>query len=156
MATRPTNNLLIIRQLDKKLKNFQPFLTIPVPPRGWVNLIRETLSMSLRQLGDRISITAQGVKDIETREEEGTITLKALKEVGEALGLKLVYAYVPLDDSLEKMIERKANERARQIVSRTSTTMKLEDQENTEERIEQAIAEMTEQIKREMPKSLWD
>jgi hypothetical protein len=34
--------------------------------------------------------------------------------------------------------------------------MKLEDQENSEERIKQAILEMAEDIKREIPTQLWD
>jgi hypothetical protein len=34
--------------------------------------------------------------------------------------------------------------------------MALEDQQNSKERIEQAIAQKTSEIKREMPKYLWD
>ena len=70
--------------------------------------------------------------------------------------MHFVYAFVPKKDSLEQMVERKARENAQTIVKRTSTTMKLEDQENSEERIKQAIEELTAQIKREMPRSLWD
>jgi hypothetical protein len=54
------------------------------------------------------------------------------------------------------MIEKKASEIAKKIVNRTSTTMKLEDQENTQMRLSQAIKELTEELKRKMPKSLWD
>ncbi len=150
------NNLLIIKQLDKKLHMLQPLLTKPIAPKGWINLLRHTLQMSLRQLGQRLAITPQGMKDIEKREQEGTITLKALKEVGDALEMQFVYAFIPKGDSLEQMIERKARESAQKIVKRTSTSMKLEDQENSEERIKQAIEELTAQIKREMPKNLWD
>jgi hypothetical protein len=52
--------------------------------------------------------------------------------------------------------ERKAKQIATQIVMRTSGTMKLEDQENSEERIEKAIEERTAEIIDEMPKILWD
>jgi len=34
--------------------------------------------------------------------------------------------------------------------------MKLEEQENKEERLQQAIKDRAEQIKQEMPKYLWD
>ena len=150
------NNILIIRQLDKKLEALRPLHTTSIAPKGWISLFRQTIRMSLRQLGQRLQITPQGMKDIEKREAEGTITLNAMKEVGDALGMQFVYAFIPKSDSLEKMVERKARERAQKIVKRTSTTMKLEDQENSEERIEQAIEELTEQIKREIPKNLWD
>lgn len=119
-------------------------------------MLRCALHMSLRQLGQRLKITPQGMKDIEKREQEGTITINALKEVGDVLGMQLIYAFIPKGESLEQMIERKARESAHNIVKRTSTSMKLEDQENSEERIKQAIEELTVQIKREMPKNLWD
>jgi predicted DNA-binding mobile mystery protein A len=150
------NKILIIKQLDKRLQGWHPLLRLHVPPKGWINLLRITLRMSLQQLGERLHITPQGMKDIENREVEGTITLKSLKEVGDILGMQLVYGFIPKQDNLEKMVERKAYERAQTIVRRTSTTMKLEDQENSEERIKQAITDLAEQIKRELPKSLWD
>jgi predicted DNA-binding mobile mystery protein A len=150
------NKLLIIRQLDAKMQNIRPLQKLPVPSRGWVHLIRDSLNMSLRQLGNRLSITPQGIKDIEKREAEGTITLNALKQVGDALGLQLVYGFVPKDDSIEKMIERKASTISTKIVQRTSTSMKLEDQENGEDRIKQAISELADEIKRDLPKNLWD
>jgi predicted DNA-binding mobile mystery protein A len=149
------NSKLILRQLDKKLKAFQPLQDV-MPATGWVSVIRQTLNMSLRQLGDRMSITPQSIRDIEKREVEGTISLKALRQAAEALDMTLVYGFIPKDGSLEKMIDRKVHEKAQKIVGRTSTTMKLEDQGNSEERIQQAIAELAEEIKREMPKNLWD
>jgi hypothetical protein len=81
---------------------------------------------------------------------------KALKEAAKAMDMQLVYGFVPNDGSLELLIERKAKELATQIVMRTNNTMKLEDQENTKQRIEKAIQERTTIIKTEMPKTLWD
>jgi hypothetical protein len=54
------------------------------------------------------------------------------------------------------LIDRKAKELAKQIVQRTSHTMKLEDQENSKQRIGKAIEERAAIIKNEMPKTLWD
>lgn len=146
---------LILRQLDNKMKAYQPLQEIQ-PATGWVSLIRKTLNMSLRQLGSRMSITPQSMRSIESREKEGTVTLKTLQEAAKALDMVLVYGFIPKDGSLEKLIERKAYEKAKKIVSRTSTTMKLEDQENSKSRIKQAVEELAEEIKREMPKNLWD
>jgi hypothetical protein len=70
--------------------------------------------------------------------------------------MHLVYGLVPEEKSLEAYIDRKARELAKQIVARTSNSMKLENQENSTERIEKAIEERTEMIKRELPKNLWD
>jgi hypothetical protein len=54
------------------------------------------------------------------------------------------------------MIEKRAKEFATEIVMRTNSTMTLEDQQNSKERIEKAIAQKTNEIKNEMPKYLWD
>jgi hypothetical protein len=70
--------------------------------------------------------------------------------------MELVYGFVPKNGSLESYIESKARALAEKIVSRTSNTMKLEDQENTPQRIKKAIEERTLLIKQELPKTLWD
>lgn len=150
------NSKLIIRQLDKRMQTLQPLRDVEHPKEGWIALIRKTLNMSLRQLGQRLSVTPQGMKKIESNESNGGITLNALREAGDALNMRLVYGFIPKEESLEKMIEIRAKELAQKIVMRTSTTMKLEGQENSDQRIREAIADMTEELRREMPKSLWD
>ncbi|WP_162618639.1 hypothetical protein [Pedobacter yulinensis] len=57
---------------------------------------------------------------------------------------------------MQKLIERKARETATQIVMRTSASMKLEDHENRQERLEAAIREKTAQLIDEMPRFIWD
>jgi predicted DNA-binding mobile mystery protein A len=150
------NRKLIINQFDKKMQSLHPLRDMEHPKEGWINLLRKTLNMSLRQLGQRLSVTPQGMKKIEKNEAEGGVTINALKDAAGALGMKLVYGFVPKDVSLEKMIEKQATEIARKIVMRTSNSMKLEDQENSSQRIKNAITELTEELKREMPKTLWD
>ncbi|HVI49319.1 MAG TPA: mobile mystery protein A [Chitinophaga sp.] len=150
------NNLLLIRQLDSKLQTIMPLQKVMIPKEGWINIIRKTLNMSLSQLGKRMNITPQSVRALELREKEGTLSLKSLKEAAEALNMRLVYGFIPKEDSLEKMVERKAYEMAMEVVNRTSITMKLEDQENSPTRIKQAISEMADELKREMSKKLWD
>ena len=70
--------------------------------------------------------------------------------------MQLVYGLVPKDGSIEALIDRKARELALRIVSRTSNSMKLEDQENTKQRLKKAIEERAAIIKNELPKMLWD
>jgi hypothetical protein len=72
------------------------------------------------------------------------------------LNLKLIYGFVPKSASLDAIIEKRANELAKEIVTRTSVSMKLEEQENDPKRIQKAIKEKTEELKLEIPKYLWD
>jgi predicted DNA-binding mobile mystery protein A len=148
--------LLITTQLDAQIEKFNSLGTVPVPSDGWIKAIRTALKMSLRQYSEKLHITSQSAKEIEEREANGSITLKGLREAANALDMKLVYALIPKEHSLEKMIEKKAHEVARQIVMQTSHSMKLENQENSAQRIEQAIKEKAEELKREMPRYLWD
>ena len=147
---------LLVEQLDKKIQAFKNLQITPVPANGWIHAIRTALKMSLRQMGNRLSITPQSMKEIEQREKDGSITLKNLREAGKALDMQLVYGFISKEESLEKMIGKKAYDIAKEIVQRTSHSMMLEDQENSRQRIEKAIKERAEEIKNEMPGYLWD
>lgn len=147
---------LLIEQIDRKLHAFKLLEKLVIPQKGWIFTIRTALKMSLRQLGNKLNISPQSVKEIEQREENGAITIKSLKEIARVLNMKLVYGFIPKDKSLEQMIEKRAYEIAKEIVLRTSNTMKLEDQENSKKRLNKAVKYKTEEIKNNMPKYLWD
>jgi predicted DNA-binding mobile mystery protein A len=147
---------LQLQQLNDKMLGFVTLKHVAVPPTGWIKAIRTALGMSMRQLGNKLSISKQGIMDFEKREKDGSITIKALKEIGRALDMQLVYGFVPNDGSLDALIEKRATELATKIVWRTANTMELEDQGNTTLRIQKAIKERAEEIKSEMPKILWD
>jgi len=91
---------ILIEQLDLKLKPFHEIKKIEVPERGWVFTFRTALNMTLQQLGHKLKISTQGVKDIEKRELSGSISIKSLTEVGKALDMQFVYGFVPKHNSL--------------------------------------------------------
>jgi predicted DNA-binding mobile mystery protein A len=150
------NNKLQFQQLNEKIDQLTGLQHVIVPPIGWIKAIRNGIGMSMEQLGKKLSITKQGVMDIEKREKEGAITIKSMQEIAKAMDMKLVYGFVPNAGSLEQMIETRAIEMAKKIVERTSNTMKLEDQANSKERIEKAIKERASEIINNTPKILWD
>ena len=150
------NNKLQIQQLNEKLNNLNGLQHLDVPTIGWIKSIRSSIGMSMEQLGKKLSITKQAVMDIEKREKEGAITIRSMQEIAKALDMKFVYGFVPNDGNLELMIEKRSIEIARKIVQRTSTTMKLEDQSNSKERLEKAIQERAAEIINKTPKILWD
>jgi len=147
---------LQLEQLNDKMLQFASLKQVAIPPAGWIKAIRTALGMSMLQFGNKLSVTRQGIQDIEKREKEGSVTIKSLKELGNALDMQLVYGFVPNDGSLDALIEKKALILATKIVKRASNTMKLEDQENSKKRIEKAIKERAAALKNEMPKILWD
>lgn len=147
---------LQIQQLNSKMQAFVNLQRVASPPTGWIKAVRTAIGMSLQQLSNRLSITRQSAQEIEQREKDGSITIKSLREAAKALDMHLVYGFVSIDGSLEELISRRAKELATKIVLRTSNSMKLEDQENSKERIQKAIDERAAIIKNEMPKALWD
>lgn len=153
---RKITKILTLEQVDRKIKLFLKLSEIKIPAEGWIYSIRQALGISLKQLGKRMELTASGVKEMEKREKNNSITIKSLKDFASALELQLVYGFIPKDGSLEKMIEKRALEIAKQIVLQTSHSMALEDQQNEPTRIKKAITDRAQQIKNEMPKYLWD
>ena len=127
-----------------------------VPQKGWVNTIRTTLNMTRDQLGTKLDLTKGAIQKIEEREATGQITINKLKDVGNALNMKLIYGFIPKDGTIESLINLKAEKLARKIVLRTNQNMKLEDQGISEDKIDDSINDLANEIKREMRKSLWD
>jgi predicted DNA-binding mobile mystery protein A len=147
---------LLIKQLDKKIAQFIGAKNHPLPGEGWIYSVRTALGMSLKQLGNRLKKTPQGIKDMERREKDGSLTLQRLREIAAALDMQLVYGLVPKEQTLDKMIEKRARELAREIVLKTSHTMHLENQGVDENTLEEAIDTRAEKIINEMPKDLWN
>jgi predicted DNA-binding mobile mystery protein A len=145
-----------LQQLDQRIKKIATLKEVPFPSTGWIRAIRTSLGMSLEQMGKKLGVTRQSAQSIEKREQEGAITINALKEVAHVMDLDFVYGFVPKDGSLAGLIDRKSTELARKVVGMASQTMKLEDQENTNDRLNQAIEERTKEFKDKMPGILWD
>tara|TARA_B100000795_G_scaffold269297_1_gene258248 strand:+ start:4877 stop:5341 length:465 start_codon:yes stop_codon:yes gene_type:complete len=147
---------LFLDKIQEKLAPFSALKSETRPENGWVNTIRVSIKMSLRQLGERIHITPQGVKDLEKREKEGTITINRLKEVGRALDMDLVYGFISRHNSLEDMIEKRASEIAEELVLIKTSTTKLENQKKYSQEINKEILHKTYEISSKMPSYLWD
>jgi len=67
----------------------------PRPPVGWLRAIRETLGMTSAELGQRLAITASGLRKLQQAEAADAIRLATLRRVAEALDCELNYALVP-------------------------------------------------------------
>ena len=144
------------RSVDKRFAAMQGATRAGVPPDGWLRNLRLGLGYTLEQLAARLGVTRQHMGQVEKREAEGTLSLNSLRTVANALDMDLYYVLVPKEGSMHALIERRPRQLAQEIVMRTHQTMKLEDQAVSEERLKEAIEEQVSQIRREMPKQLWD
>lgn len=139
-------------RLDTKFEAIRPVERFAMPPKGWIRAIRDALGMSLRQVAERLGTTAPGVRKLEESEANGTISLKTLRRVAEALDCVVIYALVP-KTSLTAMVDQRAREIALRALGRVSHSMALEDQQvdrDLEARIERYIANAI------TDRNLWD
>ena len=147
---------LLIEQLEQNLAEFRGAGIVLVPQKGWINTIRTTFNMTREQLGNKLNMTKGAIQKIEERDAAGRITINKLRDVGKALDMEFVYGFVPKDGTIENLINMRAEKLAKKIVLRTNQNMKLEDQGISDEKINDSIIDLANDIKREMRRSLWD
>jgi predicted DNA-binding mobile mystery protein A len=148
------NRTLRRRQLDRLV---QPLAKVApqIPSRGWIKTVREALGMSARQIGARLALTQQSVAELERAEQAGSISLKNLKRLAEAMQCRLVYAFVP-DESFESLVRHQAERVADQVVRRVEASMSLEDQSTESDTQRQRKADLVADLVRTTPRNLWD
>jgi predicted DNA-binding mobile mystery protein A len=141
--------------LDKRIQKMNQVGIMSTPTRGWIYTIRTSLGMTLAQLGKRLAVSPQAIAQLEKREVDGQITLSTLRAALRALGVESTHA-VTSPASLREIIRKQAEKKAREIVLRTSQTMTLENQKNSDKHLQNAIRERTTEIEKTLPKYLWD
>lgn len=65
-----------------------------IDPKIQTRLIRKNAGLKLRQVGEKLGITAQSVKETEMRELHGGVSINRLRAYGEALGYELQYKFI--------------------------------------------------------------
>jgi predicted DNA-binding mobile mystery protein A len=141
------------QQLDQRLERIRSMIPdLGRPQRGWVSALRTAYAMSQADLARRMGISRQAVSQLEQRESDGSVTLKALEQAAQALGGELVYAIVPRR-SISDTLEDRALRLASQMTASVRHTMRLEDQAPNSD-----LDERTRALARELlasPRQLW-
>lgn len=148
-------NALIVDSVST-LKRFS------TPKLGWIKTLRTALSMSGASLARRLGLHRSIAHYLEQAEQDGSITLKKLKEVAQAMDCELIYAIVPKPTNsnpkplIEDIIHKQAQIKASAIVKNASTQMMLESQELTKAALKKEIERLTRQLANDMPKNFWE
>ncbi|MBM4254149.1 MAG: mobile mystery protein A [Deltaproteobacteria bacterium] len=142
------------RQLDERLKAWRQVSKTPRPRMGWLKAVRESLGVTTRQLAHLLGTNNGVVVRLEQREREGKVTLEALDRAAQALGFSVVYAIVP-DDTLEAIVDEKAQEAAHAILRSVTHTMKLEKQEVRPKATRAQLQELAQSLKTRLAPELW-
>lgn len=143
------------KQLDKHFLQLVELKMIQRPMRGWVRAIRDALNMSGLQLSKRLSMSKQGVGELEKSEVAGSISIKTMQKAAEALDCVFVYALVPRE-SLSAIVEKQARKVVEKQQAYISHSMMLEDQMPPEEDRQASFDDAVAELVRTSPKTLWD
>ena len=126
-----------------------------LPKEGWLRTVRIALGMSGRQLAKKLGVTKARISKAEQDEPHGSVTLKTMQSMAEAMDCKFVYAIVP-KQNVEAVIKERAVEKARAQVKAASTHMALEAQSLSKEQLEFEIERIAAQIIDKMPSDFWN
>src|SRR5262249_6868050 len=144
-----TPSLLARKQLLVKIEvRAAYFGKQPSPIRsgeGWIRSMRKVLGMTTTQLARRMGTSQPRICEIEKGEVHEQISLKTLKAAAQAMGCRLEYVFVP-EKPIEKQLEERAYDIAKEQVAYISHHMSLENQalsaQKQEEQIKLLAAEL--------------
>lgn len=144
-----------VRHLDKRFRALRPFAKMSRPPKGWLRAVRDALGMTTAQCAKRLGVSQPRVVELEKSEISGTVTLNTLQRAAEALGCKLVYAFIPVRP-LEDVVRSQAEAVAARQLDAVRHTMRLEDQDVTDRRARRELLDQRIEDLLRRPARLWD
>jgi len=102
-----------------------------------------------------MSVTRQDISKIERNELTGSVTLKTMQNIAEAMGCRFVYAIVPRN-RVEDILAERARIIATRIVETTNKHMALEDQALSGKQIAGEIKRLQHDLLKDMPSDFWN
>ncbi len=148
-------NKIVARQYREKINQaIRQVSDLSMPPEGWLRTVRNALGMSGSQLAKRSGVTKARVSRAEQDELTGSVTLKSMKSMAEAMNCRFVYAVLP-DQEIEKLIQKRAIQKARERIAAASVHMALEAQELDDELLSFEVERIASEIREKMPSDLW-
>ncbi|KXI27266.1 DNA-binding protein [Paraglaciecola hydrolytica] len=145
-------------KVNRAVSQFGSLSMLPnygLPQEGWLRTVRTALGMSGTQLAKKLGVTKARISKVEQDEPHGSVTLKTMQTMAEAMDCKFIYAIVP-KQNIENVIKERAIEKARAQVKSASTHMALEAQALNKEQLEYEIERIASQIVDKLPSDFWN
>ena len=127
------------------------------PSEGWLRTMRKALGMSGAQLARKMGVTRALISQAESNEVSGSVTMKTMQTMAEAMGCRFVYAVLPpAKKETEDVIFAQAMKKARAIAERTDEHMVLEGQNLSKATLENQIERLAHRLAVEMAPDFWN
>ncbi len=82
------------KKLDKEMRNYRLAGREENPTNGLLHAVREALRVPIKEIAEKMGVSPSNVFELEEREETGSITLRSLGRMAEAMGCKVVYGVI--------------------------------------------------------------
>jgi hypothetical protein len=107
-AMRAMERKVLLRKLDKEMRHYRLAAREKNPTNELLRTMRRVLRVPMKEMAEKMGIVESALFQMEEREGTGSITLRSLGRMAEAMGCKVVYGLVPLNG---KTLEELAEER---------------------------------------------
>ena len=152
---KKTFKKLMKRQLQETLDQFVPLTLKPVPKKGWLRFVRKGLGLTAIQLAQRVGSSQANITQAEKNEVKGSISLKTLAHIADAMNCKFVYCIVP-KKPIETILSERAKHIAKKRIQSINHSMILENQGLTRDQLENQEKDMIEDLLEGNLKHLWN
>ena len=147
---------LSVHQLDDQIRQYVNGQRFDRIPQGWIRSSRTAIGMTLKQLASRLGFSVPAAKNFEMREVDEAITLASLRKIANAMEMDLVYYFKPKQDSLDELLQIRAELKAKELMERSNQAMILEDQEADNKNKSREYDRLITEIRNQKLSSLWD
>lgn len=147
---------LSVHQLDDQIRQYINGQRFDRIPQGWIRSSRTAIGMTLKQLASRLGFSVPAAKNFEMREVDEAITLASLRKIANAMEMDLVYYFKPKQDSLDDLLQIRAELKAKELMERSNQAMILENQEADNKNKSREYDRLITEIRNQKLSSLWD
>jgi len=147
---------LSVHQLDDQIRQYVNGQRFDRIPQGWIRSSRTAIGMTLKQLATRLGFSVPAAKNFEMREVDEAITLASLRKIANAMEMDLVYYFKPKQDSLDDLLQIRAELKAKELMESSNQAMLLENQEADNKNKSREYIRLITEIRNQKLSSLWD
>jgi predicted DNA-binding mobile mystery protein A len=142
--------------LDDQIRQYVNGQRFDRIPQGWIRSSRTAIGMTLKQLATRLGFSVPAAKNFEMREVDEAITLASLRKIANAMEMDLVYYFKPKQDSLDDLLQIRAELKAKELMESSNQAMLLENQEADNKNKSREYDRLITEIRNQKLSSLWD
>ena len=105
---RSMERRVLLKKLDKEMRHYRLAAREENPTNELLRTLRKVLRVPMKEMAEKMGVVESALFQLEGREGTGSITLRSLQRMAEAMGCKVVYGVVPLNGkSLEELAEER-------------------------------------------------